>query len=88
MDFDDYIAAAKRSGFDTRSGDIFAFSDEELTRVGLLAYDGTGYQWCVKRLSRGNIGFWPDVRDKVSKASVFELNAFFNGNAPILTEHS
>ena len=86
LDFDDYIAAAKRCGFDARSGDIFVFSDEELTRMGLLSYDGTGYQWCVKRLSKGNISIWPEDGDKASKASVIELNKVLNGSAPELTE--
>ena len=55
MDFDHYIGAAKRYDFDARSGDIFVFTDEELTKIGLLTYDGTGFQWCVKRFSKGHV---------------------------------
>ena len=84
-DFDYYIAAAKSYNFETRSDDIFVFFDGELTRIGLLSYDGTGYQWCVKRLSKGNV-HWQVEEDKVSKISTSDLQIILKGGNPDIIE--
>jgi hypothetical protein len=75
-DFDYYVAACRRAGFDPRSGDIYAFRDEESTKVGLLSYDGNGFQWYVKRYSEGNIKGWPQA----SEISKDELQALLIKN--------
>jgi hypothetical protein len=49
----------RKNGFDPFSGEIFVFRDEDATHVGLLSYDGHGFQWRMKRFSDGNLAWWP-----------------------------
>jgi hypothetical protein len=43
-DTDDLISACKAMGLDPYSGDLFVFKDVEATRIGVLAYDGHGFE--------------------------------------------
>ncbi|OGR27326.1 MAG: hypothetical protein A2277_00370 [Desulfobacterales bacterium RIFOXYA12_FULL_46_15] len=52
---DDVIAACKMCGANPFSGDIFVFRDENSHQMGLLSYDGQGFQWCIKRFSEGSL---------------------------------
>lgn len=62
---DDAIAACKECGFNSFSGQIFVFRDENSHQVGLLSYDGHGFQWCIKRFSKGTLAWWPSDTELV-----------------------
>lgn len=56
---DDVIAACKMCGVNPFSGDIFVFRDENFHHIGILSYDGQGFQQCIKRFSEGSLTWWP-----------------------------
>jgi hypothetical protein len=62
---DAVIVICKKNGFDPFSGDIFVFRGEDSTYLGLLSYDGHGFQWCVKRFSEGKLAWWPNESEIV-----------------------
>jgi transposase len=62
---DDLRSACKAMGLDPYSGDLVAFKDVAATRIGVLAYDGHGFEWCIKRFSQGIIAWWPSEDDVV-----------------------
>ena len=62
---DDVIAACKECGFNSFSGHIFVFRDENSHQIGLLSYDGHGFQWCIKRFSKGTLAWWPSDTEVV-----------------------
>lgn len=80
-DIEDQISACKKSGFDPFSGNLFVFKDVEATLIGVLAYDGRGFQWCTKRFSEGRIAWWPN-EDKVVQISHRDLQIMLWGGNP------
>jgi hypothetical protein len=80
-DIDDQIAVCKESGLDPFSGDLFIFKDVEATRIGILAYDGHGFHWCIKRFSTGTVAWWPS-EDKVMQLLPQELEIMLWGGNP------
>ena len=80
-DLDDHISACKEVGFDPFSGDLFIFKDMDATQIGILAYDGHGFQWCLKRFSSGTIAWWPSD-DQVVQILPRELEIMLWGGNP------
>jgi transposase len=80
-DMDDLISACKAMGLDPYSGDLFAFKDVEATRIGVLAYDGHGFEWCIKRFSQGTIAWWPS-EDEVVQMLPRDLEIMLWGGHP------
>ncbi|MCJ8269846.1 MAG: IS66 family insertion sequence element accessory protein TnpB [Psychrosphaera sp.] len=76
---DEYIGDCRKHKLNSRLGDVFVFIDVEAIQVGLLSYDGNGYQWCIKRLSSGQFA-WP-VRDKVMEIDIATLRLFYQGES-------
>lgn len=58
---------------DPADGAIFAFINRDRTRVRLLAYDGTGYWLCMKRLSEGRFVDWPRSEDALASIDAKKL---------------
>ena len=42
-------------GLDPYAGDLFAFKDVEATRIGVLVSDDHGFEWHIKRFSKGTV---------------------------------
>jgi transposase len=80
-DMDDLISACKAMGLDPYSGDLFTFKDVEATRIGVLAYDGHGFEWCIKRFSQGTIAWWPS-EDEVVQVLPRDLEIMLWGGHP------
>ena len=76
-----HTSICKRHGFDTFSGDFFVFRDNDNTHIGLLSYDGHGFQWCLKRFSSGKVAWWPDEKDVV-QISPRDLQVLLWGGNP------
>jgi len=79
---DDVISACNECGFNSFSGDIFVFRDEDSHHIGLLSYDGHGFQWCVKRFSEGKLAWWPSDTDEVVQISPRDLQIIIWGGNP------
>ncbi len=79
---DFYMAQCNRYQLDPRSGDLFVFRDEEAIMIGVLRYDGNGYQWCLKRFSQGTLTGWPKAATEagVVKISSRELEIMWINN--------
>ena len=54
-DIENQISACKKTGLDPFSGDLYAFKNVKPTQIGILSYDGHGFQWCIKRFSEETI---------------------------------
>ena len=74
---DEYIADCRMHKLNSRVGDVFVFIDVEAIQVGLLSYDGNGYQWCIKHLSSGQF-HWP-VQNRVITIDVATLGLLYQG---------
>jgi len=59
------VSVCKKFKLEPYSGDIFVFKDIDNICIGLLTYDGHGFQWCVKRFSEGGITWWPSGKEVV-----------------------
>jgi len=68
-------------GLDPYSGDLFAFKDVEATRIGVLAYDGHGFEWYIKRFSKGTVAWWPS-EDEVVQMLPRDLEIMLWGGHP------
>ncbi len=68
---------------DPRDGTIFAFINRDRTRVKLLAYDGSGYWLCMKRLSEGRFVNWPTGDEKIASLEARKLLILLMGPKPI-----
>jgi len=62
-ELDAIVAYCRQFGMDPFSGDIYALSDPAFNMIGLLSYDGQGFQWSIKRFSAGNLDWWPVVTE-------------------------
>ena len=80
-DIDDQVAVCKKISLDPFSGNLFVFKDLEATRIGVLAYDGHGFNWCIKRFSSGKIAWWPS-EEKVVQISPQDLQIILWGGNP------
>jgi hypothetical protein len=52
---DSVVAYCKQFGVDPFSGDIYVLPEPDSMMIGLLCYDGQGFQWSIKRFSDGNL---------------------------------
>lgn len=49
--------------------------------IGLLSYDGQGFQWSIKRFSEGNLDWWPLVAEP-TKIEAKDLTVMLLGGNP------
>ena len=78
---DRIVSICKKYGLDPFSGDIFALRDESNFCIGLLTYDGHGFQWCIKRYSEGKIPWWPEDKT-VIQIRVCDMQILLWGGNP------
>ena len=59
----DSLAAVCRQQLDQDpfSGCLFLFRNRSGTAIKILCYDSQGFWLCLKRFSKGRIGWWPDA---------------------------
>jgi len=68
---------------DPFSGSIFVFRNRRGTSIKILAYDGTGFYLCLKRLSAGRFRFWPtSATDAARSLEAHELQVLLAGGNP------
>lgn len=68
---------------DPFSGRLFVFCNRRRTALKVLAYDGTGFWLCQKRLSSGRFRFWPASPAGGTKAlEAHELHVLLAGGNP------
>ena len=67
---------------DPFSGNLFVFCGRSRKALKILVYDGQGFWLCLKRLSKGRLGWWPNGSDaKGEKLAAHELQILlWNGN--------
>ena len=78
--------AKERLRADPLSGCEFVFRSRTGGSLRLLAYDGTGYWLCHKRLSTGNFRHWPQGQEGVAALLAHELQVLLCGGNPAATE--
>jgi transposase len=61
----DSLAALCREQWqqDPFSGTLFVFRNRQATALKLLVYDGNGFWLCLRRLSSGQLLWWPAAAD-------------------------
>jgi transposase len=55
------------------SGAVFVFCNRRRTGIKMLIYDGQGFWLCLKRFSRGKLGWWPTADTNTFTASASQL---------------
>ena len=75
----------ERLGADPLSGCVFVFRSRSGGSLRLLAYDGTGFWLCHKRLSTGRFRHWPPGREGVASLLAHELQVLLFGGNPAAT---
>lgn len=78
--------AKERLQVDPLSGCVFVFRSRTGGSLRLLAYDGTGYWLCHKRLSTGKFRHWPKGQEGVAALLSHELQVLLCGGNPAATE--
>lgn len=78
--------AKERLGADPLSGCVFVFRSRSGGSLRLLAFDGTGYWLCHKRLSTGRFRHWPQGREGAASLLAHELQVLLCGGNPAATE--
>lgn len=83
---DGLIGLAKaRLKADPYSGCVFVFRSRTGGSVRLLAYDGTGFWLCHKRLSQGRFRHWPQSQESSATLLAHELQVLLCGGNPTTT---
>ena len=77
--------AKERLRADPLSGCVFVFRSRTGGSLRLLAYDGTGYWLCHKRLSEGRFRHWPQGKEGVAALLAHELQVLLCGGNPEAT---
>jgi transposase len=68
---------------DPFSGTLYVFRNRRSTAVKVLAYDGSGFWLCQRRLSTGRFRFWPVRGNEVAQKLVaHELQLLIMGGDP------
>jgi len=68
---------------DPFSGALFVFRNRRGTSIKILAYDGSGFYLCLKRLSAGKFRFWPTSPSEAAKSlQAHELQVLLAGGNP------
>jgi transposase len=68
---------------DPFSGTLYVFRNRRSTAIKILAYDGSGFWLCQRRLSTGRFRFWPDRATEVmQKLAAHELQLLIMGGDP------
>ncbi len=68
---------------DPFSGTLYVFRNRRSTAVKVLAYDGSGFWLCQRRLSTGRLRFWPGRANEVAqKLAAHELQLLIMGGDP------
>jgi len=81
----DGLAALCRSVVraDPFSGALFVFANRKRSAIRVLAYDGTGFWLCTKRLSRGKFRGWPRAGEAgVAAMAAAELQVLLANGDP------
>lgn len=72
---------------DPFSGRLFVFCNRRRTALKILAYDGTGFWLCQKRLSSGRFRFWPaSPAGGATPLEAHELHVLLAGGNPAATQ--
>ena len=79
-DIDYFISICKKYELQPFSGDIYAFIKDDQTVIGLLSYDGQGFNWCIKRMSKGHF-YWPSIKI-VTRIHIRDLQIILWGGNP------
>jgi transposase len=68
---------------DPFSGTLYVFRNRRSTAVKVLAYDGSGFWLCQRRLSTGRFRFWPvRAHEAAQKLAAHELQLLIMGGDP------
>ncbi len=83
---DGLVGLAKvRLQADPFSGCVFVFRSRTGGSVRLLAYDGTGFWLCHKRLTQGRFRHWPQGQEGSAVLLAHELQVLLCGGNPAMT---
>lgn len=61
------------------NGAYFVFKNKSSKQIKILHYDGVGYFLCIRRFSKGKIGWWPDRNNNEMDARELQI-LLFGGN--------
>ncbi|MHB1796385.1 MAG: IS66 family insertion sequence element accessory protein TnpB [Acidobacteriaceae bacterium] len=68
---------------DPFSGTLYVFRNRRRTAIKILAYDGSGFWLCHRRLSAGRFCFWPaSVTEVARKLAAHEFQLLILGGDP------
>jgi transposase len=67
---------------DPMSGYLFVFRNRGSTSLKIICYDGQGFWFCQKRLSKGRFGFCPKEKEALTPMAAHELQALLWNNDP------
>ena len=68
---------------DPFSGWVFVFRNRRATAVKILVYDGQGFWLCYKRLSSGQVPWWPASRTKAATTlAAHQLHVLLSAGNP------
>ena len=66
---------------DPFSGKLFVFTNRRRTAIKIIVYDGQGFWLCLKRFSKGKLGWWPTHNQPLFKLSASQLHVLlYQGN--------
>lgn len=72
---------------DPFSGSLFVFRNRRGTAIKILAYDGSGFFLCHRRLSTGRFRFWPASTTEVTQGiAAHQLPVLLMGGDPLATK--
>jgi transposase len=69
---------------DPLDGALFAFTNRRRSGIKFIIYDGQGYWFCYKRLSRGKLRWWPKGEGVVASLDVRNLLLLIYNGDPTL----
>ena len=75
---------------DPFSGYLFLFTNRKRTALKILAYDGSGFWLCHRRLSKGRLAWWPwggESEQEERHLATFELQALLMNQDPSRWNH-
>tara|TARA_B100001059_G_C17641356_1_gene479589 strand:+ start:454 stop:813 length:360 start_codon:yes stop_codon:yes gene_type:complete len=62
-------------------GAVFVFTNKRHISLKILIYDGMGFWLCIRRFSKGKLGWWPQNIEQAKNISSKELQIiFYQGN--------
>ena len=67
---------------DPFSGALFVFRNRRSKSIKILAYNGTGFWLCQKRLSKGRFRWWPEGSQATRTLEAYQLQLLLAGGDP------